>query len=97
MRGGGWHIDLELQQPGRMEEEIQLLVAVVERECPFAKTFDIKGTGEGIVRKVADTLRFQGPRYWCKMKGEKHAVSLTDKVDERLGDKEKLPHLRKRL
>ncbi len=89
-RGGVWHIDLELQQPGRTEEEMQGLVAAVERECPFAKTFGVKGTGEGIVWKVADTLRFQGPRYWCKTKGEKHTVSHTDKVDGRLGDKEKL-------
>ena len=90
MRGGVWHIDLDLQQPGRTEEEMQGLVAAVETECPFAKTFGIKGLGEGIVWKVADILRFQGSRYWCKTKGEKHAVSHTDKVDERLEDKEKL-------
>ena len=90
MRGGVWHIDLDLEQPGRTEEEMEGLVAVVERECPFAKTFGIKGTGEGNVWKVADTLRFQGARYWCKTKGEKHAVSHDNRVDERLEDKEKL-------
>lgn len=91
MRGGVvWHIDLDLEQPARTEEEMERLVAAVERECPFGKTFGIKGTGEGIVWKVADTLRFQGSRYWCKTKGEKHAVSHTNKVDERLEDKEKL-------
>lgn len=71
-------------------EEMEGLVAVVEQECPFAKTFGIKGTGEGIVWKVADTRRFQGARYWCKTKGGKHAVSHANKVDERLEDKEKL-------
>lgn len=90
MRGGVWHIDLDLEQPDGTEEELEGLVAAVERECPFAKTFGIKGTGEGIVWKVADSLRFQGSRYWCKTKGEKHAVSHTNKVDERLEDKEKL-------
>ena len=90
MRGGVWHIDLDLEQPGRTEGEMDGLVAAVERECPFGKTFSVIGMGEGIVWKVADTLRFQGSRYWCKTKGEKHAVSHTNKVDERLEDKEKL-------
>ena len=90
VRSGLWHIDLDFSLPESTEEKMQRLAAAVEKECPFAKTFCITGAGEGMVWKVADNLRFQGPRYWCKAKGETHAVSHAGKVDKRLKDKEKL-------
>ena len=44
----------------------------VENECPFAKTFGVSGTGEGIVWKCSLS---ESSRFWFKTKGEKHSVS----------------------
>jgi hypothetical protein len=90
VRGGVWHLTLDLSNPSATEAAMNDLVQAVEQSCPFGKTFAIDGTGEGIVWSVADTARFNGPRFWCKTKGEKHAVSCAHAVDGRLQHKEKL-------
>ena len=56
---------------------LQALTDAVERECPFAKTFGVSGTGEGVVWKCVDAepgaCAFS--RYWFKVKGEQHAAT----------------------
>jgi hypothetical protein len=91
IRGGLWHVDLDLSDPTKAEEEIKTLVKAVEKQCPFGATFDAKGAGEGIVWAVADTELFNGPKYWCKTKGGKFAVQ-TQRVDKgkQLNSKEKV-------
>ena len=85
LRGGTWHLDLDVEKPEIAEAEMMKHTNAVEEECPFAKSFGVSGTGEGIVWKVADTAQFQGPLFWCKTKGLKHEVSRTQKVPKGLG------------
>ena len=80
LRGGVWHLDLNIEDPETTEAEMMKHTKAVEYECPFAKSFGVSGTGEGIVWKVADTKGFRDPRLWCKTKGSKHEVSQTRKV-----------------
>ena len=86
LRGGVWHLDLNLDEPEATEAEMMKSTDAVEAECPFARTFGVSGIGEGIVWKVADTVRFQGPQFWCKTKGAKHEVSRTKKIPAGLGE-----------
>lgn len=47
---------------------MQGLADQVEAECPFSKTFDIIGRGEGIVWKPGPPLCGKA-KFWIKMKG----------------------------
>jgi hypothetical protein len=50
-------------------EKLQPLADEVERECPFAKTFGLIGTGEGIVYKPVLGTLGHNERFWLKVKG----------------------------
>lgn len=63
-----WEIEIDLNEPESAIEKLDALTAEVGKECPFAKAFDVSGTGEGIVWKVI----YEGSRYAFKIKDEAH-------------------------
>ncbi|KAF2425752.1 hypothetical protein EJ08DRAFT_594197, partial [Tothia fuscella] len=67
-RSGFFHATLNFNFLNTTLKELDEITAVVEKECPFAATFDIKGPGEGIVWKLTDHPNI--PDTWFKVKGE---------------------------
>ncbi|KAK4965653.1 hypothetical protein LTR66_012101 [Elasticomyces elasticus] len=74
-RGGVFEATLTLSDPIADIARIQTMVDAVERHCPFALSFGVSGTGEGIVWKVQDAPYQGNASYWFKSKGHLHAVS----------------------
>jgi hypothetical protein len=66
-RSGFYHATLLLNELQETMKVLDELTAKVEKECPFAATFDAKGMGEGIVWKFADYPN--QPDTWFKVKG----------------------------
>lgn len=65
--------ELEVLNPIAALRDMQRITAEVERECPFAKTLGVSGTGEGVVWHLASMPGKS--RYWFKVKGLEHTVS----------------------
>lgn len=67
-----WSIEVDLNRPELIVNELIQLTEHVEAECPVGRFFGISGTGEGIVWSTNlgqnDVIRF-------KVKGEKHSSS----------------------
>jgi hypothetical protein len=59
-------------------EYIVNITDIVEKECPFSKTFNVYGIGEGIVWIYDNDI--QDTSMWFKSKGDMHKVSKVDKV-----------------
>jgi len=73
---GGWTIEIDLNDPKRIVNDLIDLTESVEQECPVAIDFGVSGVGEGIVWRavINDTVhRF-------KVKGEKHSSSKVKTV-----------------
>ncbi len=51
-------------------DKLQIITDKVERECPFAKSFNVVGTGEGVVWCLEPYAH--RTRFWFKVKGEEH-------------------------
>lgn len=68
---------IDVYNPEAAKKKIEELTLRVERECPFAKTFGIKGVGEGIVWKPINALGADS-KYWFKIKGTLHRESTAD-------------------
>jgi hypothetical protein len=52
------------------------ITMAVEAECPVGRFFGVlSGVGEGVVWKPVDPLYNEG-RFWFKVKGEKHSVTM---------------------
>ncbi|KUJ12423.1 uncharacterized protein LY89DRAFT_756886 [Mollisia scopiformis] len=87
-RTGYWMETLDVTKPAAFKETMKKLTLQVEKECPFAKTFGIIGTGEGMVWKgdlVAETRHILGadPKFWFKDKGEDHRNTTTEDLSAR--------------
>jgi hypothetical protein len=68
---GSWTIEVDLNDPKRIVNDLIELTEKVEKECPVAHSFGVSGVGEGIVYRavINDTVhRF-------KVKGEKFSSS----------------------
>ncbi len=72
-RSSIYSVVLKLNEPEKVVPVLRDITEAVENECPFAKTFGVSGTGEGVVW-VAENMPCTS-RYTFKVKGEKHAVS----------------------
>lgn len=54
-------------------DKLQVITDDVERECPFAKSFGVSGTGEGVVWCVEELAHRS--RFYFKVKGEEHKTT----------------------
>jgi len=70
-------IEVDLNQANKSIEIMNQWVDSIDKECPFAKTFDISGHGEGIVFKPIDDPSFSRA---FKVKGESHSKSHVKKT-----------------
>jgi hypothetical protein len=73
-RSGFYHAALNLNDLKSTLDQLDTITAQVEKECPFGSTFDVKGSGEGIVWKLEDFPN--KPNTWFKVKGEKFMPTL---------------------
>lgn len=73
-----WSVEIDFARPELVQNELIELTLKVEEECPVGAAFGHKGIGEGIVWTPADGNR--DPRFWFKVKGEKHSVSKVVKL-----------------
>jgi len=64
-----YSVEVSCVRPDNAIPYLNEVTGVVEEECPFAKTFDVIGTGEGVVWKNHEF------GYRFKTKGEKHSKS----------------------
>ena len=77
-RAGFFHISLALDCIGEAEAELEDLTKQVVKECPYARTFGVLGTGEGIVWKTREYV--SKPDFWFKSKGEMFEVTAHRKL-----------------
>ena len=61
------------RNPERDFEKLKAITDAVERRCPFAETFGVSGTGEGVVWICEGVPR--SSRFWFKVKGPMHMGS----------------------
>ncbi|KAF2814741.1 uncharacterized protein BDZ99DRAFT_458733 [Mytilinidion resinicola] len=66
-RAGFYHAAIDLADPEATEQRLQGIAEEIAAECPFAKTFGVKGAGEGVVWKF-DSFPHR-ERVWFKTKG----------------------------
>lgn len=69
-----WKISIDFNKPELSQNKLQELTLAVEHSCPVGAAFGVSGVGEGIVWKVI-TPGWESPKFWMKVKGEKHSVS----------------------
>jgi hypothetical protein len=83
-RGGFFRHSLPINDTESSLRSLQQLADAVEKACPFAKSFGILGTGEGIVWKVLQPS--EHTKYWLKMKGPSfRGRTLERNIDTKLG------------
>lgn len=66
-----YSIEIDFNDPARIQNQLNDLTLAVEDECPIAKAFGISGIGEGIVWEAI----WEHNKYTFKVKGEKHSNS----------------------
>lgn len=71
-----YEIDIDFNDPKRVQNTLQELTLEVEKECPVAKKLGNIGVGEGIVWKT----KYKGHYLAFKVKGEKHSVTKVKKL-----------------
>ncbi|KAF1962091.1 hypothetical protein CC80DRAFT_588705 [Byssothecium circinans] len=74
-RGGIYHSILYPDDLQRTIDELEPLAEKIAVCCPFAKSFDIVGEGEGLVWKLVPYI--SDPRLWFKTKGGKFKPTFT--------------------
>ena len=80
-RGGFYHRSLDLNNMTASVAAPQELANAVEKECPFAKTFNVSGKGEGIVWKAAPPFP-SGAEFCLKTKGPSFTVNAYDSISK---------------
>lgn len=74
-----WKIEIDFKAPIDYQNKLGEITLAVEQECPVAKAFGKSGVGEGVVWKCI-TPGYEDPKFWMKVKGEKHSVSKVTKL-----------------
>ncbi|EPE26470.1 DNA ligase/mRNA capping enzyme, catalytic [Glarea lozoyensis ATCC 20868] len=80
-KGGFYHNYIDINDHEGSKKRLQIPTLEVEKECPFTKTFNISGMGEGIVWKTYHPLGADA-KFWIKTKGHLHRVTDHDKITE---------------
>ena len=71
LRAPTYNLIIDTDNLYEANRNIDTITDNVDKCCPFAKTFNIIGIGEGIVWKCTD-IKYQSSRYWFKSKGQTH-------------------------
>lgn len=71
---GGFEVEVDFANPAETSDQLEAYTKDVENLCPVGKWFGFDGIGEGIVWQPSgdEGSCFANPRYWFKVKGEKH-------------------------
>jgi hypothetical protein len=72
-----YEIEVDLNRPDRAIDEMMKLTESIGDECPFAKTFGVSGTGEGIVWSLKGEYGFSHSH---KTKDDRHSRSKIKKL-----------------
>jgi hypothetical protein len=72
-----YDIEVDLARPDKAIEKMMKLTESIGDECPFAKTFGVSGTGEGIVWSLRGEYGFSHSH---KTKDERHSRSKIKKL-----------------
>lgn len=67
-------VKIDFNFPQLAQNILADLTVKVEKECPFAKSHGVSGTGEGIVWKCLD-FGWEDPMFYFKVKGEAHSAT----------------------
>ena len=81
-----YEVEIDFNDPVRIQNYLNVLTLEVEEECPVAKAFGVSGVGEGIVWETI----WEDSRYVFKVKGDKHSnykVKVLQPVDTEKLDK----------
>lgn len=68
-----YSVTIDFNNPEAAQTALTDMMLEVETECPVAASFDVVGTGEGIVWSTV----YDDHHYRFKVKGEKHKISKT--------------------
>ncbi len=68
-----FRIPVRCQKDSDIPKQLQTITDAVEQECPFAKSFNVSGTGEGVVWCVEEFAHRS--RFYFKVKGDEHKTS----------------------
>lgn len=68
-------LDIDFNQPEKVQAELIEHTERVEKHCPVGWYFGVAGVGEGIVWKPQDENLVSDTDLWFKVKGEKHSSS----------------------
>lgn len=68
-----WEIEIDFSKPQESEERLAEITHEIEQRCPVGYTLGVEGIGEGACWVCVDDPT---SRYWFKVKGEKHAVTI---------------------
>ncbi len=78
-----WEINIDMNQPQLVQNDLIEITKAVEECCPVAKQFGVEGIGEGVVWKcVSYDMNLPIMDLTFKVKGEKHSVTKTKKLVE---------------
>lgn len=69
-----YEVEIDFARPEYAQQKMVEITEAVEAKCPVGAHFGHEGVGEGVVWQPADA-DWADPRYWFKVKGEKHSVS----------------------
>jgi len=70
-------VDMDLDCPQLIGEQLEKITNSVEEECPVASSFGVKGIGEGVVWSYKTD---KNETFMFKVKGDKHSVSKVKKM-----------------
>lgn len=71
-----FEVNIDLNMPQLVQNQLSEITQKVEDECPVAKHFGHSGVGEGVVW----SCDYEGVRHSFKVKGSKHSVSKTKQL-----------------
>ena len=71
-----FNLEIDFTKPEEAQNKLIEITNYVEKECPVAREFNVKGLGEGVVW----TGMFKDSVYRFKVKGEKHSISKVKKL-----------------
>lgn len=75
------HVTIDFARFDLIQTQLAEITMGVEKDCPVARYFGIKGIGEGLVWNCVDD---PDPRLWLKVKGQEHSntnVKVLNTVD----------------
>jgi hypothetical protein len=69
-----FQVAVDFNHPEMAQMELASITQGVEARCPVGAAFGVGGVGEGVVYRCV-TPGFESPKFWFKVKGEKHSTT----------------------